>query len=156
MRQAWPRAGSGGRPGGNAVQVIESREMADEPPVHVWMLIGMAISASRRHFGERFSGAGTMGGEDFAMPRRPYPWPSSKIDPALMHRLHLASLDHGVPLTELVRIGAITLLAELEAGHAALEATIAAGCRRGSQDSQAAKDSQGIHESDGATWQPAP
>lgn len=54
------------------------------------------------------------------MPRRPYPWPSSKIDPALMHRLHLASVDCGVPLTELVRAGVVTVLAQLEAGHEAL------------------------------------
>lgn len=87
------------------------------------------------------------------MPRRPYPWPSSKIDPALMHRFHRVSVDCGVPITELFRVAAVALLAQLEAGHAALEATSAAGCQRDSQDSQ---DSQGIHESDGATWLPAP
>jgi hypothetical protein len=97
-----------------------------------------------------------MGDEDRVMPRRPYAWPSSKIDSALMHRLHLASVGHGVPLTELIRIGAITVLAQMEAGTAALEATSAAGSQRVSQDSQDAKDSQEIHESDGATWQPAP
>jgi hypothetical protein len=61
--------------------------------------------------------------------RRAYPWPASKLDPALMHNLHLVAVETGTPITRAVREAVVAYLvqrgAEVDAAAAVQAVAVA-------------------------------